>query len=70
MLCGSYYNEKILTKRSNKSHEYLRNNKYEYCNCCKNRTQFTCVKCGSCWSCHWLKEELERISPYLIPIEV
>jgi anaerobic ribonucleoside-triphosphate reductase len=51
-------------------HEYLRNPRYEYCNSCKTRTQFTCIKCGFCWSCHWLKEEMERISPYLTPIEV
>ena len=52
-------------------HEYLRNIGYQYCNCCKNRTQFTCVKCGFCWSCHWLKEEMEKkIPPYLRPIEV
>jgi hypothetical protein len=52
-------------------HEYLRNTIYEYCNSCKKRTQFTCVKCGFCWSCHWLKEEMEKkIPPYITPIEV
>ncbi|MGB6626520.1 MAG: hypothetical protein WBE61_00130, partial [Nitrososphaeraceae archaeon] len=49
-------------------HEYLRNSRYEYCHSCKTRTQFTCIKCGFCWSCHWLIEEMERISPYLTPI--
>ncbi|MFL6418799.1 MAG: hypothetical protein ACJ71P_05205 [Nitrososphaeraceae archaeon] len=35
-----------------------------------NRTQFTCARCGFCWSCHWLKEEMERISPAMVRIEV
>ena len=53
------------------AHEYLRNTEYQYCNSCKNRTQFTCVKCGFCWSCHWLKEEIEKkIPPCITPIEV
>ena len=52
-------------------HEYLRDDKYAYCHSCKNRTPFTCSRCGYCWSCHWLKEEIERpSSPAMIPIEV
>ena len=43
-------------------HEYLRDDKYAYCHSCKNRTPFTCSRCGYCWSCHWLKEEIERPS--------
>ena len=56
-----------------KVHEYLRDTRYTYCNCnfCKTRTQFTCIRCGFCWSCHWLKEEMERISPPdIVPLEV
>jgi hypothetical protein len=41
-------------------HEYLRNTEYAYCNSCKNRTQFTCMKCNYCYSCHWKKEKLEK----------
>ncbi|HET7389776.1 MAG TPA: hypothetical protein VFJ51_03055, partial [Nitrososphaeraceae archaeon] len=25
------------------------------------RTQFACVRCGYCYSCHWKKEELEKV---------
>lgn len=45
-------------------HEYLRDtlvSTYRECSCCRNRTQFTCVKCGYCYSCHWKREELERV---------
>ena len=44
-------------------HEYLRDtiaSTYKECISCNIRTQFTCVKCGYCYSCHWKKEELER----------
>ncbi len=36
-------------------HEFLRDNaklKYNECKVCKTRTQMTCIKCGSCWTCH------------------
>ncbi|MGI8834226.1 MAG: hypothetical protein ACR2IS_16525 [Nitrososphaeraceae archaeon] len=45
-------------------HEYIRNTvylRYQDCISCKNRTEFTCVKCGYCYSCHWKKEQVEEI---------
>ena len=41
-------------------HEYLRESPrpiYKQCASCNTRTQFTCVKCGYCYSCHWKLEE-------------
>jgi hypothetical protein len=48
---------------SHEPHEYLRDTldlKYRECNSCANRTEFTCVKCGFCWSCHWKIEQAEK----------
>jgi len=45
-------------------HEYLRDTlvyRYRECKSCVNRTEFTCIKCGFCWSCHWKMEQIERI---------
>jgi hypothetical protein len=45
-------------------HEYLRNtlvSRYEDCEHCKCRSQFTCIKCIFCWSCHWKQEESEKL---------
>jgi hypothetical protein len=45
-------------------HEYFRDTiiaTYKECASCKTRTQFTCVKCGYCYSCHWKLEESGRI---------
>lgn len=45
-------------------HEYLRDTllyRYTKCKSCANRTEFTCIKCGFCWSCHWKMEQIERI---------
>jgi hypothetical protein len=45
-------------------HEYLRDTlvyRYTECKSCANRTEFTCIKCGFCWSCHWKMEQIERI---------
>jgi hypothetical protein len=44
-------------------HDYLRDTlvlSYNECKSCGNRTQFTCIRCGYCYSCHWKKEELEK----------
>src|ERR687886_2415180 len=44
-------------------HEYLRDTiipTYKDCSSCNTRTQFTCVKCGYCYSCHWKLEETDR----------
>lgn len=45
-------------------HHYLRNtlvSNYKECISCKNRTQFICIKCNHCYSCHWKIEKLEKI---------
>jgi hypothetical protein len=34
--------------------------KYTICKICATRTQFTCVKCGICYSCHWKDEKSIR----------
>jgi hypothetical protein len=44
-------------------HEYLRDtiaNRYDECESCNTRTEFTCVRCNYCWSCHWKKEIMEK----------
>ena len=44
-------------------HDYLRDtleSRYNECKSCNNRTQFTCILCGFCYSCHWKKEEMEK----------
>jgi hypothetical protein len=35
--------------------------KYQDCISCHRRTEFTCVKCGYCYSCHWKREQIEEI---------
>jgi len=35
--------------------------RYQNCISCGHRTEFTCVKCGYCYSCHWKKEQVEKI---------
>lgn len=35
--------------------------RYQNCISCGHRTEFTCVKCGYCYSCHWKKEQVEEI---------
>ena len=45
-------------------HEYIRDSfsfRYLVCNSCSNRTEFTCIKCGYCYSCHWKREQIEAI---------
>jgi hypothetical protein len=44
-------------------HEYLRDTmelRYSECKSCRNRTQFACIECGFCYSCHWRNEKLEK----------
>ncbi len=51
--------EKLLTP-----HEYIRDTlsfRYQECILCGSRTEFTCIKCGYCYSCHWKKEQVEKI---------
>jgi hypothetical protein len=45
-------------------HEYIRDSssfKHKDCISCRNRTEYTCIKCGYCYSCHWKREQLEEI---------
>ena len=50
--------EKLLTP-----HEYIGDATMGYKDCilCGHRTEFTCIKCGYCYSCHWKKEQIEEI---------
>jgi hypothetical protein len=51
--------EKLLTP-----HEYIRDTlyfRYQDCISCGNRTEFTCIKCRYCYSCHWKREQVEEI---------
>jgi hypothetical protein len=47
------------------AHEYIRDtlSSFGHKNCisCATRTEFTCIKCGYCYSCHWKKEQIEEI---------
>ena len=50
-------------------HDYLRDTlvlSYDECKSCGNRTQFACVRCGYCYSCHWKKENLARLGPLVM----
>ena len=45
-------------------HEYIWDTlsfRYQNCISCRTRTEFTCIKCGYCYSCHWKKEQIEEI---------
>jgi hypothetical protein len=45
-------------------HEYTGESislRYQNCISCHRRTEFTCIKCGYCYSCHWKKEQVEKI---------
>jgi hypothetical protein len=58
---GSYREEqqRLLTP-----HEYTGEAfslRYQDCISCHRRTEFTCVKCGCCYSCHWKIEQTEEI---------
>jgi hypothetical protein len=47
-----------------KPHEYTGEAfslRYQDCISCGHRTEFTCVKCGYCYSCHWKREQVEAI---------
>jgi hypothetical protein len=35
--------------------------RYQDCISCGHRTEFTCIKCGYCYSCHWKREHVEKI---------
>jgi hypothetical protein len=52
--------EKLLTPR-----EYIGDASMGYRDCifCGHRTEFSCIKCGYCYSCHWKKEQEEEIEP-------
>jgi hypothetical protein len=45
-------------------HEYTRElsiRRQQDCVSCGHRTEFSCVKCGYCYSCHWKREQIEEI---------
>ena len=45
-------------------HEYTRElsiRRQQDCVSCGHRTEFTCIKCGYCYSCHWKREQIEEI---------
>src|ERR687891_2127948 len=45
-------------------HEYTGESislRYQDCISCHRRTEFTCVKCGYCYSCHWKRDQIEEI---------
>src|SRR5215831_16500882 len=53
----------ILDFPSFESHEYLRDTlslTYKECKSCTTRTELTCIKCGLCWSCHWMAEQMDK----------
>ena len=59
MQSSSTISEKMLSP-----HEYIRDTmsfRYQDCIFCGNRTEFTCIKCGYCYSCHWKIEQAEEI---------
>ena len=52
--------EELLTS----PHEYIRysfGSGHKECLLCGNRTEYTCIKCGYSYSCHWKREQLEEI---------
>ena len=72
-LCITYMiemNSRLIGKKNKYiKHEYLRNSvgfKYKECKSCRIRTQFTCIVCGFCWTCHWKVEQLAKIPQYLL----
>ena len=51
--------QKLLTP-----HEYtgeVLSLRYQDCISCHRRTEFTCVKCSYCYSCHWKREQVEQV---------
>jgi hypothetical protein len=56
--------KKIERQRLLTPHEYTGESlslRYQDCISCHRRTEFTCVKCGYCYSCHWKREQVEEI---------
>jgi hypothetical protein len=53
----------IVDSPSFEPHEYLRDTlslTYKGCKSCTTRTELTCIKCGLCWSCHWMVEQMDK----------
>jgi hypothetical protein len=45
--------------------EYIRDIlpfKYQECSSCGIRTNLACIRCGYCYSCHWMKEKEESLN--------
>src|SRR5687767_10244327 len=56
--------KKIERQRLLTPHEYTGESlslRYQDCISCHRRTEFTCIKCGYCYSCHWKREQVEAI---------
>ena len=63
----SKMNSWVRNKAAYKRHEYLRDTvvwKYQKCESCMQRSLFSCVACGFCWSCHWKVEQLSKVPSY------
>ena len=59
----------LVNAKPNQGHEFLRdslNFRYRECIYCKTRSQFTCLKCGSCYSCHKRNESTVNTPKYII----
>ena len=55
MLFGEEEQQRLL-----RPHEYTGEAlplRYQDCISCRHRTEFTCVKCGYCYSCHWCSKK-------------
>ena len=53
----------VLDSPSSEPHEYLRDIlslTYKECKSCTTRTELTRIKCGLCWSCHWMVEQMDK----------
>jgi hypothetical protein len=64
MESASYIHSREEQQRLLTPHEYTGEAislRYQNCISCEHRTEFTCVKCGYCYSCHWKKEQVEKI---------
>jgi hypothetical protein len=53
----------VLDSPSFECYEYLRDTlslTYKECKSCTTRTELTCIKCGLCWSCHWIVDQMDK----------
>jgi hypothetical protein len=60
----SYIHTREEQQRLLTPHEYTGESislRYQDCISCHRRTEFTCIKCSYCYSCHWKIEQVEKI---------